>query len=381
MKECWPTLLESWLKTDGESLQIVARSLRKYGLGDTGLIDDYQYLGSCRNARRLRELVLAEFLRFGRLKSEPQSPVDQLAAPSIDNHLESKPVKIAATPLMKVSTTSEKTPTTTDQFVPSLFLEPIVTVGEPKPNRSKAKAIGGSVITVAILALVGFFWSNYEYQKTVALGEARHVSKLLGLPEQPGSASASLAQLALFRKSNWRNYLSRHSLDALNKKGNALHRALEVKSLRDFALRNSAVPMTEANAGQLYDLYWKVRRSPAFQYLDPSLQQFASARTDRAWDIQQKVIARQKESERKAKEAAELAAKMKRQEEERKAAEAAQAERDRQAAEAAEQARQAAEAQATGSSGGDNGYQLGPRGGCFYWSGRSKVYVDRSNCY
>jgi len=381
VRECWPILLESWLKTDIISLQNIASGLRKIGLGDKELSDDFQYLQSCRNAKRLRELVLAEFLRIGKLKSDAHASLDRYPAPVVDTHQEPQPATMVAAAPIKDSTTSKRISTSANQQSSKLLPASAVINREPAPSRGKFKIIAGSIFAVIALGSFSLLWSNYEYQKTIALGEAKHVNKLLNLPEEPGTASASLAQLALFRKSNWRNYLSRRSLVALNKKGNTLHRVLEVDSLRNFALRDSAVPLTEANADQIYDLYWKARRSSAFQYLNPSLQQFVSARTERAGDIKQKVIARQKESERKAKEAAELAAKMKQQEEERQAAATAQAERDRQAAEAAEQARQAAEAQNSGSSGGDNGYQLGPRGGCFYWSGSSKVYVDRSNCY
>lgn len=367
VKECWPALLEAWLKHDNQSLHVIASDLRKIQLGDTGVVDDFQYLQSCRNAKRLREVVLREFIRLGKTMSSPQSLTGHPTV--LDSNIFPTPRRVTTEPLIisRDSAESEGITPWKDGPSPELPIDPTCVAGQPSPNKRRLTVLAGSVLAVATLGFASLLYSNFEYQRTVALGESRHISRLLNLSEDSGTATQSLAQIALFRKGNWRNYLSRRSLNALNMKSNALHRAMEVASLRNFAIRNSAVPLTEANADQIYETYSKVRASSAFQYLDPSLQEFASTRTARAQEIQQKVIARQQELERKAKEAAELAAKMKKEEEQRQA-------------EAAARARQADEAQATGSFGADNGYQLGPRGGCFYWSGSSKIYVDRSNC-
>lgn len=80
IQDAWPTLLAAWLPADTAARELLVETLRDGGLGKTdasvrskrGQLD---YLGSCRNAPKLRGIVLAAFLAAG----EPT----QMEAPSV----------------------------------------------------------------------------------------------------------------------------------------------------------------------------------------------------------------------------------------------------------------------------------------------------------
>ena len=70
VKRTWPTLLSAWLATDVGARTNVVDGLRGHGLGDLSIdpaTTDGQlaYIGSCRNAPSLRQVVLAELLTYG----------------------------------------------------------------------------------------------------------------------------------------------------------------------------------------------------------------------------------------------------------------------------------------------------------------------------
>ncbi len=70
VQDAWPLLLEAWLPSDGASRQFLAQELQALGLGKTDIAvrtkqGQLDYLRSCRNSARLRELALAAFLAAG----------------------------------------------------------------------------------------------------------------------------------------------------------------------------------------------------------------------------------------------------------------------------------------------------------------------------
>lgn len=70
IQEAWPILLTGWLPDDSVSRQFVVDELQAEGLGRAGISvrskrGQLDYLGSCRNAPTLREIVLAAFLVAG----------------------------------------------------------------------------------------------------------------------------------------------------------------------------------------------------------------------------------------------------------------------------------------------------------------------------
>jgi hypothetical protein len=69
IQEAWQSLLATWIKSDCDSCAHLATKLRKRGLGQVDLTDDFAYLESCRNTQGLRQEVLQIFLRKGEKSS------------------------------------------------------------------------------------------------------------------------------------------------------------------------------------------------------------------------------------------------------------------------------------------------------------------------
>lgn len=87
VQECWEWLREDWLLRDDSARRSVVTQLRELGLGrhpgGTGKDVEMAYLRSCRNARRLREVVLEEFIRVGetdRASTDQRSPSSNAVA-------------------------------------------------------------------------------------------------------------------------------------------------------------------------------------------------------------------------------------------------------------------------------------------------------------
>lgn len=89
VQDTWKILISEWLDQDTESLRLIAASLRGLGLGDLGIEQDAQYVMSCRNTIRLREIVLERFIVLGesgyRDDSTTESSTDNTSAESIDD--------------------------------------------------------------------------------------------------------------------------------------------------------------------------------------------------------------------------------------------------------------------------------------------------------
>jgi hypothetical protein len=70
IQDMWPTLLDAWLPTDHDSRSALAEALREFRLGQLdidirGKQGQLDYLRTCRNAPRLREVTLSVFLAAG----------------------------------------------------------------------------------------------------------------------------------------------------------------------------------------------------------------------------------------------------------------------------------------------------------------------------
>lgn len=65
VRDLWTTLRDGWLRRDDVARAWVVSELRSAGLGDTRLEEDAKYLASCRNAERLRRIVLIAFHDLG----------------------------------------------------------------------------------------------------------------------------------------------------------------------------------------------------------------------------------------------------------------------------------------------------------------------------
>lgn len=245
------------------------------------------------------------------------------------------------TNLKRLTTAAEHQPATTNKR------------HKPQHKTNQRILIGAG----ATLLLAYPFNSYLSYRQTLQLGEAKHVNQLLSLSEEPTRAATSYMAIQEFRKSNWRKYISPTTLILLNLKGTRLARAMEVDSLDAFLRKHVTRPVNHKSASEILWAYKKAKASTAFSYLNADTLSLANKASAEAYSITQRL--RQEEKERAdAQRAADLA---------------------RQAAEI-EAARATEEAGISSNYSMGNGYQLGPRGGCFYWSGSSKVYVDRSNC-
>ena len=73
VKGTWECLRDEWLRQDPSSLSLVASELRDSDVGDTTIDDDFSYICSCRNAKSLREVVLAAFIDLGEVSEDAPS--------------------------------------------------------------------------------------------------------------------------------------------------------------------------------------------------------------------------------------------------------------------------------------------------------------------
>ena len=80
VQEAWQSLLAIWLKSDSDSRAHLATALRKRGLGQVDMPDDFAYLESCRNTQGLRQEALQVFLRKGEQSSGAIARPDTSAA-------------------------------------------------------------------------------------------------------------------------------------------------------------------------------------------------------------------------------------------------------------------------------------------------------------
>jgi hypothetical protein len=373
--DAWPSLLEFWLRDDQNVCYQIAKALREANLGKTMEPNDLDYLYSCNNTKTLRRVALAKFIELGEphyLKSVEQSA----AAGTI-------PVSSTSTNIMHKGSIRRKevenivyfekkaNPATALKTIISASPNPQVIANRKGEARSRIIGISSAAIALGI-GLVTL--SKITYANTVKLGEQDHVSSLLALSDSPSLAEKNLEQLNQFRLSNWRYYLSDKSLKALNSKGVVLHRALEIRKLEDFINRYLKYPVSEANVNLISSQIRSIQDSSAYKFLDEASKSLVNSRQDSVNAIQQQNATRTAAEEKKTKEAAELAERARVQEQIRNAQvaqqeQAAQAEASRQAGSSYSQ-----------TSGSTSGYQIGPRGGCYYWTGSRKVYVDHSNC-
>ena len=79
IREAWPTLLESWLRTTKDSRQWVVDTLRE-ARGETGSISgrdaEMEYLRGLNNSKKLREIVWAELVAVGEAESSDRAEVN-----------------------------------------------------------------------------------------------------------------------------------------------------------------------------------------------------------------------------------------------------------------------------------------------------------------
>lgn len=112
VQDAWPILLATWLETDTVSREWIVDELRLGGFGRQDVpVSTKQrqldYLATCRNARSLREIVLAAFLVAGEPEqvpeirnvaprgdvaqtrpTEPTQPVLSGGSPAVDDHID-----------------------------------------------------------------------------------------------------------------------------------------------------------------------------------------------------------------------------------------------------------------------------------------------------
>jgi hypothetical protein len=73
IREVWPTLLDSWLRTDNESCELIIQALED-ARGEKGLVKGSRaqmtYLRELRNSKNLREIVWEELVATGELQRE-----------------------------------------------------------------------------------------------------------------------------------------------------------------------------------------------------------------------------------------------------------------------------------------------------------------------
>jgi len=88
VRECWELLRDHWLASDDDARKVVVEELWERGVGagtraPTSRGAEMRFLGSCRNARGLRQIVLNEFIKLGENEqvatTEPSNP----APPSV----------------------------------------------------------------------------------------------------------------------------------------------------------------------------------------------------------------------------------------------------------------------------------------------------------
>ena len=91
IRETWPTLLESWLRTDNESRELIVQALED-ARGEKGLVKGSRaqmtYLRELRNSKNLREIVWDELVAAGELERESEQDPDEEAGDSAPSHAE-----------------------------------------------------------------------------------------------------------------------------------------------------------------------------------------------------------------------------------------------------------------------------------------------------
>lgn len=406
VREAWPALLSCWLSNDDVATTRIAKALRSHGLGQVEITDDYEYLGSCRNAMRLRKEVLLRFLDLedksydgdvatSRTQWSHLPDEDKKAARSVESAIPEK-AKTEAFPRPPIPTAHDRS--NIDYALPEKQLTSDASASRARIHKKDNPSFLGNLCLARRPAVIAAFAtacvataiiafsevaSFQNYSRTVELGRIKHVQGLLSLSETGPSIQKNLDQLNSFRRSNWRNFLAKESMLSLDQKGVRLNRAIEVERLNTAVEAATSLTVNEKNVQSALETLDYLRRSSAYKYLGDQAKEAVASRIEAASALRTSMVQRQSEAARVAKEAALLAERVKKEEEARLEREKeAQAEARRLAEEQsqAENIRQAeAEASAPQESNSSE-YQLGPRGGCFYWSGNRKIYVGRSNC-
>ena len=73
IEDTFDLLREVWLVSDVASREEIATTLRERELGDVSIVDDLEYLRSCRNTSNLRRVVLPVFITLGEQKTRADS--------------------------------------------------------------------------------------------------------------------------------------------------------------------------------------------------------------------------------------------------------------------------------------------------------------------
>ncbi len=73
VRDAWPSLRDAWLAKDGPALRSITTLLRERRLGDMTMPvgnrqERLDYLGSCRNSSKLRQIVVEEFRTYGSVR-------------------------------------------------------------------------------------------------------------------------------------------------------------------------------------------------------------------------------------------------------------------------------------------------------------------------
>ena len=119
IRDAWPTLLQSWLQHEKDSREWIVGMLRETRREDGRLTNrkaQMEYLRGLRNAKKLRSIVLREFIAFGEVEptlgKAPPKPVE--TAPPKPEVAKPHPVKMPTPPTSgdDVTTTTEKPPAT-----------------------------------------------------------------------------------------------------------------------------------------------------------------------------------------------------------------------------------------------------------------------------
>ena len=94
IEDTFELLREVWLVNDAESRVEIASTLRERELGDVSIVDDLEYLRSCRNTSNLRRIVLPVFITIGEQTPRAKSLLEGSA--SGDNALPKKSARQAS---------------------------------------------------------------------------------------------------------------------------------------------------------------------------------------------------------------------------------------------------------------------------------------------
>ena len=94
IEDTFELLREVWLVNDAESRVEIASTLRERELGDVSIVDDLEYLRSCRNTSNLRRIVLPVFITIGEQTPRAKSLLEGSA--SGDNDLPKKSARQAS---------------------------------------------------------------------------------------------------------------------------------------------------------------------------------------------------------------------------------------------------------------------------------------------